>query len=137
MDSKETNNKEGYMRHKSRNKSRSRSRSRSRSQKRRDSAVKSKHTKQEMDIKIDENKLKAENLSKEIFLDSKNKQSSRSKNNITNFSKPVNQEEDILFRSCYFLGVPLNIQGNHIYRELQKRKIDFPDNFESITKSNN
>lgn len=41
------------------------------------------------------------------------------------------------FRSCYFIGVPLNIQGNHIYQELQKRRIDFPDKFDIIKKSKN
>jgi hypothetical protein len=57
---------------------------------------------------------------------------------VTNFSKPyVSIDDGVHFRSCYFLGVPLNVQGNHIYQELQKRRIDFPDKFDIIKKSKN
>jgi len=57
---------------------------------------------------------------------------------VTNFSRPnVSTDDGVHFRSCYFLGVPLNVQGNHIYQELQKRRIDFPDKFDIIKKSKN
>lgn len=57
---------------------------------------------------------------------------------ITNFSQPVESSVDDMYkRSCYFLGVPSNVQGNHIYQELQKRRIDYPDKFDIIKKSKN
>jgi hypothetical protein len=50
---------------------------------------------------------------------------------------PSVKEENIHFRSCYFLGVPSNVQRTHIFQELAKRRIDFPEKFEIIIKSNN
>lgn len=56
---------------------------------------------------------------------------------VNNFSQPIkSQYDDIHFRSCYFIGIPMNIQGNHIYQELSKRRIDYPDKFDIINKSN-
>lgn len=72
------------------------------------------------------------------FSDNIRKPSNEITHNLTNFSQPiVSIDDEMHFRCCYFLGVPLNVQGNHIYQELLKRRIDYPDKFDIIKKSKN
>lgn len=121
---------------KSRHKSVSRSRSRRRSR-----SGKRKHIRQEKILWKTDNdyNLEREQRSKihnynHVF----NRKITEFPHLMTNFSEAIKpQEDEIHFRSCYFVGIPKNVQGNHIYQELIKRRIDYPDKFDIISKSNN